>query len=39
MALHEKLFSVGELLRLNQLEPDRAALNHPQRELFGEIAG
>lgn len=39
MALHEKLFSVGELLRLNQLEPDRAALNQPQRELFGEIAG
>lgn len=36
--LRDKLFSVGELLRLNQLAPDRTALDQPQRELFGEIA-
>ena len=35
--LRDKLFSVGELLRLNQLAPDRAALDQPQSELFGEI--
>lgn len=36
--LRDKLFSVGELLRLNQLAPDRTALDRPQSELFGEIA-
>jgi predicted ATPase len=34
--LREKLFSVGELLRMNQLVPDRAELDQPQAELFGE---
>jgi predicted ATPase len=34
--LRDKLFSVGELLRLNQLAPDRVALSRPQGELFGE---
>lgn len=34
--LREKLFSVGELLRLDQLAPDRVALSRPQGELFGE---
>lgn len=37
--LREKLFSVGELLRMNQLAPDLAVLGQPQRELFGEISG
>lgn len=36
--LRKKLFSVGELLRLNQLEPDRTVLDQPQSELFGETA-
>jgi predicted ATPase len=34
--LRDKLFSVGELLRLDQLAPDRVALSRPQGELFGE---
>ena len=34
--LRDKLFSVGELLRLDQLAPDRIALARPQGELFGE---
>ncbi|WP_213957413.1 MULTISPECIES: AAA family ATPase [unclassified Variovorax] len=36
--MHKQLFSAGELLRLNQLEPDRAILNaqlQKQAELFG----
>lgn len=37
IVLRDKLFSVGELLRLNQLAPDRVALSQPQRDLFGEI--
>jgi predicted ATPase len=34
--LRDKLFSVGELLRLDQIAPDREALATEQRELFGE---
>lgn len=39
-ALHEHLFSAGELLRLNQLEPDRTLLDQQknrQPDLFGAI--
>ena len=39
-ALKEHLFSAGELLRLNQLEPDRealAAMDLKQPDLFGDI--
>ncbi|TAM85648.1 MAG: chromosome segregation protein SMC [Candidimonas sp.] len=37
--LRQRLFSVGELLRLNQLEPDRRAIEAQQRqsELFGNV--
>ena len=38
-AMRERLFSAGELLRLNQLEPDRAVLlaqSLRQKELFGD---
>lgn len=38
-ALHEQLFSAGELLRLNQLVPDQAVLSEQQMrqdDLFGE---
>ncbi|WP_084166488.1 AAA family ATPase [Stutzerimonas azotifigens] len=37
-SMHQHLFSAGELLRLNQLEPDRAFLDAQERrqtELFG----
>jgi predicted ATPase len=34
--LRQKLFSVGELLRMDQLVPDPLILGQPQRELFGE---
>lgn len=39
--MRERLFSAGELLRLNQLKPDAASLNSQsssQAELFGELA-
>jgi predicted ATPase len=39
-AMLQQLFSAGELLRLNQLVPDRAVLNEQQvhqAELFGEL--
>ena len=39
-ALRDRLFSAGELLRLNQLAPDKAILNdleNHQPDLFGEI--
>lgn len=38
-AMRKRLFSAGELLRLNQLEPDRAVLDAQalrQKDLFGE---
>lgn len=41
-AMRDHLFSAGELLRLNQLAPDRDALvaqEQSQTDLFGEIAG
>ena len=37
--MRTKLFSAGELLRLNQLEPDRASIDarlKPQHSLFGD---
>ncbi|NNJ85469.1 MAG: AAA family ATPase [Gammaproteobacteria bacterium] len=38
--VHDRLFSVGELLRMNQLEPDPTAIHeqkkHRQFDLFGE---
>jgi hypothetical protein len=40
MAMRKQLFSAGELLRLNQLAPDRqvlAAQAQVQADLFGEI--
>lgn len=39
--MRERLFSAGELLRLNQLKPDADSLNNQsssQAELFGELA-
>jgi len=40
MAMRDQLFSAGELLRLNQLAPDRAVLAaqaQEQADLFGEV--
>jgi predicted ATPase len=37
-ALKEQLYTVGELLRLNQLRPDEAMSQPQQRELFGPSA-
>ena len=40
MAMRDQLFSAGELLRLNQLAPDRAVLaaqEQEQADLFGEV--
>ncbi|MCB1965479.1 AAA family ATPase [Accumulibacter sp.] len=40
-SMHDQLFSAGELLRLNQLAPDRKALTaqaQAQADLFGEIS-
>jgi hypothetical protein len=40
MAMRDQVFSAGELLRLNQLAPDRAMLRaqaQEQADLFGEL--
>jgi hypothetical protein len=40
--MRQRLFSAGELLRLNQLAPDPAALaaqQQRQADFFGEIEG